>query len=357
LAELRQRFGAEAFADRRRVLAFVADKVPDAKREARAIGIALVEGVPAALARTERHLAGVEMDRLANGLEAATGLRLDIARQIVRGFAFAFDLGPLPSVYQAPPAMPAAAVSGGGDWAGISVAVGAPQPASAPAAPATFVGRKRLLPLAGVGLLAGAAIIFAIIRSGDGDDVAANGMAPVVQGNGGTTADRGFASELVDQGVQPRTELESNVGTMTPLMIPVGQRVTTAEVQRMIGTSPQPLLVDVLADPHARTLQSAVYIPAGGTPGNFQDGNQTQFTQQLAQALAGDTARPIIFFCQGPVCWESYNAMLRANAEGYSRIYWYRGGIAAWSEAGLPMGPLPPPPQATLQNPADAPKP
>jgi PQQ-dependent catabolism-associated CXXCW motif protein len=359
LADMRARFGAEAFTDRRRVLAFVADRVPDAKREARAIGIALDEGVPGTLARTERQLAGVEMDRLANGLEAATGLRLDIARQIVRGFAFAFDLGPLPSVYEGPPAMPVTGVSGGGgDWAGLSVAVGAPPPAPAISGlrPAP-IGARRWLPVAGAGLLAGAAIIFAVTRFG-GDDAPANGLGSVIQGNGSAAADQGFAGELADRGVQPRSELESNVGTPTPLLIPVGQRVTTMDVQRMLATGPQPLLVDVLADPHPGTLQGAVYIPSGGTGGNFQDGNQAQFVQQLAQATGGDKTRAIVFFCQGPICWESYNAVLRANAAGYGRIYWYRGGIAAWSEAGLPMGSLPAPVQANApQNPQEPPKP
>ena len=94
LAEIRPRFGAGGFSDRRRVIGLLADKAPDAKREIRVVGTAIDEGIPASLARTERHLVGVEMDRLANGLEASTGLRLDIARQVVRAFAFAMDLGP-----------------------------------------------------------------------------------------------------------------------------------------------------------------------------------------------------------------------------------------------------------------------
>lgn len=124
LAEIRPRFGAAGFSDRRRVIGLLADKVPDAKREIRVVGTAIDEGVPQTLARTERHLVGVEMDRLANGLEASTGLRLDIARQVVRSFAFALDMGPPPSIYeqaaamaqgaQPPPAPPPDA------WAGLS---------------------------------------------------------------------------------------------------------------------------------------------------------------------------------------------------------------------------------------------
>jgi PQQ-dependent catabolism-associated CXXCW motif protein len=83
-------------------------------------------------------------------------------------------------------------------------------------------------------------------------------------------------------------------------------------------------------------------MPAGGLPGSYFDANQQQFVQQLGQATGGDTARPLVFFCLGAACWESYNAMLRANAAGYTQLDWYRGGLAAWQEAGLPMQALPP---------------
>ena len=53
-------------------------------------------------------------------------------------------------------------------------------------------------------------------------------------------------------------------------------------------------------------------------------------------------SRPIIYFRQGASCGESYNAALRANAAGQTGIYWYRGGLAAWLEAGR-TSPLPVP--------------
>ena len=152
---------------------------------------------------------------------------------------------------------------------------------------------------------------------------------------------RTYADELTDFGVAPKNELEANVGSATPLTIPVGVRVTTEEAQRMLadnGATP----VDVLGNPHQQTLPGAIYMPQGGMPGSYFDASQAQFVQQLGQATSGDTARPLIFFCLGANCWESYNAVLRANAAGYTQLYWYRGGLAAWQEAGLPMQALPP---------------
>jgi hypothetical protein len=34
--------------------------------------------------------------------------------------------------------------------------------------------------------------------------------------------------------------------------------------------------------------------------------------------------------CRGALCWESYNAGLRAKYAGYHKIFWYRGGLDAW---------------------------
>jgi len=41
----------------------------------------------------------------------------------------------------------------------------------------------------------------------------------------------------------------------------------------------------------------------------------------------------------GAECWESYNAALRALRLGYREVYWYRGGVASWQAAGLPLYP------------------
>ena len=232
-----------------------------------------------------------------------------------------------------------------------------PPPAPAPAAPpplatgGSTTPARPLLPwlIFGAIALAMAIAIFLIARRTPPQP------APAPSTNGATPAPapapapppapaaaptRNFADELTDFGVAPKSEPETNVGSPTPLLIPVGTRIATEEVARMIANS-QVTAIDVLNNPHPQTLPAALYMPAGGMPGSFFDASQAQFVQQLGEATGGDTARPLVFFCQGANCWESYNAVLRANAAGYTRIYWYRGGLAAWQEAGLAMMPLP----------------
>ena len=53
--------------------------------------------------------------------------------------------------------------------------------------------------------------------------------------------------------------------------------------------------------------------------------------------------RPLVFFCAGAHCWESYNAVLRADAAQFRNLYWYRGGLASWQAANLPMEQTPAP--------------
>jgi rhodanese-related sulfurtransferase/ABC-type nitrate/sulfonate/bicarbonate transport system substrate-binding protein len=53
--------------------------------------------------------------------------------------------------------------------------------------------------------------------------------------------------------------------------------------------------------------------------------------------LPADKNQEIMFSCGGPECWKSYKSAVRAMQEGYKRIYWFRGGIKEWLEAGLPI--------------------
>ncbi|NBB15586.1 sulfurtransferase [Caulobacter sp. SLTY] len=154
-------------------------------------------------------------------------------------------------------------------------------------------------------------------------------------------------------GVAAKPTLESNVGSATPLDIPVGRRIATTELQKLLAQDSSTLLVDVLADPHQTTLRNAIYLPAAGYPGTVNDNLQPQVAAQLKAAVGNQPQRPLVFFCAGAMCWESYNAVLRAAAAGYKNVYWYRGGLASWQAAGQPFQPLPQapaPPRAAGAN-------
>lgn len=149
-----------------------------------------------------------------------------------------------------------------------------------------------------------------------------------------------YADELTDYGVAPQPYLQDNVGSPTPLSIPGGTMVTTAAVVDAMNKHVQFLLIDALDAPGHRSIPSAYDFGYAGRGGDFEDRVQQQLWQELSSLTNRRPDYPLVFFCQGSRCWESYNAALRAIHMGFSNVYWYRGGLAAWQSAGLPLAGL-----------------
>jgi PQQ-dependent catabolism-associated CXXCW motif protein len=148
-----------------------------------------------------------------------------------------------------------------------------------------------------------------------------------------------FGDENVDFRVLPQNTLQSAVGKPTPLAIPGATTVTTTELMKAMEAGRPMVLIDALRDEHATTIKGAVALPYAGAFGSFQDQIQTRLANALNSLLRERADVPLIFFCEGAKCWESYNAALRARAAGFQNVSWYRGGLVAWREAGFPMQP------------------
>jgi PQQ-dependent catabolism-associated CXXCW motif protein len=147
-----------------------------------------------------------------------------------------------------------------------------------------------------------------------------------------------YADELTNFGIPPRSFLQTQVGGPTPTAIPGGRVVTTDQLRVALQSGKRDfILIDAFYAPGHQTIPGAYNIPLAGTGGNFLDYAQGQVFIRLMQLTNARSDYPIVFFCEGARCWESYNAALRAVNMGFSNVYWYRGGIDAWQEAGLPM--------------------
>ena len=57
------------------------------------------------------------------------------------------------------------------------------------------------------------------------------------------------------------------------------------------------------------------------------------------QSLAAVAARdePIVIYCSGVKCSRSYRASEKAVSWGYSKVFYFRGGVADWRKAGYPL--------------------
>ncbi len=63
-------------------------------------------------------------------------------------------------------------------------------------------------------------------------------------------------------------------------------------------------------------------------------------TETSCESLAGlipQKSDPVVFYCNGPKCRRSDNAVVIAADCGYTNIYWFRGGIEAWRENNYPI--------------------
>jgi len=149
--------------------------------------------------------------------------------------------------------------------------------------------------------------------------------------------DHGYADESRDWGIAPTDRLrQPPFDGPTPLQIPGAQVVRTRQLQAMLAGSDRLILVDVLSERGHVTLAGAVWLSGAGRGTNFVDPVQLELVRLLGQLTGGDKSRPLVFFCASSQCWLSYNAALRAVAAGYVKVYWYRGGVDAWSAAALP---------------------
>ena len=121
----------------------------------------------------------------------------------------------------------------------------------------------------------------------------------------------------------------------TPNKIPGGQVVTTKGLVELLEKHPVPfVLVDALGG--SEMLPEALPAVWAAAAGSFNDPTQQQLGHWLQQQTNGRKDVAVIFYCLSRECWLSYNASLRAIHAGYTNVLWYRGGLEAWKQAGLP---------------------
>ncbi len=122
----------------------------------------------------------------------------------------------------------------------------------------------------------------------------------------------------------------------TPTSIPGGKVIATRQLSEMLQRGQDNVLL-LHAYGAPEHLPGAQAVAPASQGGRFDDQVQREFGQYLRQASGGDTSRMLVVYCAGPQCWGSYNAALRAIHMGFRNVYWYRGGIEAWGQAGLPL--------------------
>lgn len=131
----------------------------------------------------------------------------------------------------------------------------------------------------------------------------------------------------------------------TPPGVDHAQTVDTAQLQALLQQSRPPLLIDVYKRPWLNdrfvATEPHANLPGSHWLANTGDGAldsawANYLRRHLQRLTAGDLDHPVVFYCRAD-CWLSWNAVKRASALGYRRLYWYRDGLDAWEGAGLPV--------------------
>ena len=129
---------------------------------------------------------------------------------------------------------------------------------------------------------------------------------------------------------------------MTPARLEGIQRLSTADLRKMMQGNTPPVLIDVAAG--GPMLPGALNLVSAGLA--YDEAlRERAFDERFRKILlvaAPDRDRPLVFYCAHAQCWASANAAMRARQAGYTQVLWYRGGQAAWQAAGLPVTPRAP---------------
>ena len=70
----------------------------------------------------------------------------------------------------------------------------------------------------------------------------------------------------------------------------------------------------------------------GAKPVVFDDSKASYTVLSLPE----DEAKPLVFYCYGLTCANSYEAAVATKEYGYKNVYWYSAGYDAWLKAKLP---------------------
>ena len=146
---------------------------------------------------------------------------------------------------------------------------------------------------------------------------------------------RGTGLKPMTQHAAPeRYKAVAALGTFTPGSLPGATLVTADDVRRLMAQGA--LLVDtrIESEYRDRHITGARWVPYQEK--SLKDVAYDATLDNFSGVKALNPKTPTIFQCNGPECWKSYKACRTAIGLGFSKVYWYRGGMPDWEAAGLP---------------------
>ena len=143
------------------------------------------------------------------------------------------------------------------------------------------------------------------------------------------TSARSFGMKLVVQHADLlHYKSVAELGTFTPTSLPGVTVVGAEEVKRLFAQGA--IVVDTRTEKEYKQkhIPGAVFIPYHEK--SLKDVVYDVALDDFSGLKTLDSKNPTVFHCNGAECWKSYKASRAAVAAGFSKVYWYRGGMPDW---------------------------
>jgi rhodanese-related sulfurtransferase len=123
------------------------------------------------------------------------------------------------------------------------------------------------------------------------------------------------------------------LGNWTPSQLPGARMVTASEVAGLSQKGVPIIDVRTAKEYQEKHIRGATSIPY--VEKSLKDVAFDPALDQWAGPEKLDKTKPVIFHCNGAECWKSYKAAKVALSNGFTTVYWFRGGMPEWDSSGL----------------------
>ena len=150
-----------------------------------------------------------------------------------------------------------------------------------------------------------------------------------------------IGDETRDTGLEPTYDPRAgNIVGPTPPTSPYALNLSTGALAELLAGKDRPIVLDV-TEPGKEykkyAIPGATWIGGAGIHDEKSNQQTDRFLARVMGQLALTREWPLVIYCADWQCWEAYNAMQRLYSLGYHKLYWYRGGLASWTKAQLPV--------------------
>jgi rhodanese-related sulfurtransferase len=149
-----------------------------------------------------------------------------------------------------------------------------------------------------------------------------------------------FATSARSCGMKPitvhpdplRYKRVAELGTFTPNSLPGVTVVAANDVKRLMNEGA--VLVDTRNEKEFKQkhIPKAVFVPYHEK--SLKDVAFDASLDDFKGLKSLNNKVPVVFHCNGPECWKSYKASRAALSAGFTKVYWYRGGMPDWEGTG-----------------------